>query len=556
MATLSELLMQKQQARQTSPTALVTATGNTFNPTSTTYSQASAPKAPSVQSAVTSSAQNTSVAKPATNEIASAVANGATKSVATDMATPEKKAIPQAQDNTDLINQQSDSMAAAIRAQIAQRSNDMKVRKSQLSDKYQGDKNASEVAKFAQTRSLNEMAANAGDRGGIGRQNALAAMVGGENRLNTINLAQKQEEAALNNEIGKLMLEGDIQQAQIQAQRLRDLIANNTAMNNTNYERQFNQEGRDISNSQFTQNLDQRNKEFGQTQDNADRAYKLTLANDMGKTFDANGNMVDSAATVRQREQDALDMADKEKKDYLESIKGLGDQFDYAAEIEKIINDNDTSNDWKIPYLKQEREAKVQNTLKEEVATIGQYSNDYQAEINKRAPNDPLLPYLKTAQLQKIASMQTASANAQEAQMKQAMDIWVKMGVATPEVAAVLGIPAGAQTSDYGVDQANIRQSDAAASASMSKASGTAGASGASTKKSPYFDSVSKSIDSYISGLKGSQDNANKPLTTYLSRPGTVEHKQFSTIIGNAVKNGLITADEGELMFNFYGVPY
>jgi hypothetical protein len=66
--------------------------------------------------------------------------------------------------------------------------------------------------------------------------------------------------------------------------------------------------------------------------------------------------------------------------------------------------------------------------------------------------------------------MNTAATSAKETQQKQAMDIWVKMGVATPEVAAVLGIPAGAQTSDYGVDQANINQSNAAASASLTNA--------------------------------------------------------------------------------------
>jgi hypothetical protein len=245
-------------------------------------------------------------------------------------------------------------------------------------------------------------------------------------------------------------------------------------MNNTNYERTFNAET--MANNQanslraFDEGVRQYNETSANSRATADRNYKLGLANDMGKTFDADGNLVDSAVTIRQREIDAQAKADKEKKEYLDSIKGLGDQFDYAGAIDSIVKDGDTSNDWKIPFLKQEREAKVQAKLQNDIATIGQYSKDYQAEIDKRQPNDPLLPYLKTAQLQKIAAMNTAATSAKETQQKQAMDIWVKMGVATPEVAAVLGIPAGAQTSDYGVDQANINQSNAAASASLTNA--------------------------------------------------------------------------------------
>jgi len=409
------------------------------------------------------------------NPIAQAVANPpAVKAPEAQAVVTPPKETPAAVDNSGMINSSYDNIASALRAKIQQSINDKNASITKLPEKYQSDRNTSAVATDQQVHTLNEMAANSGDRGGIGRQNTLNAMVGGENRINAITMAQKAEEAQLRNDIANLTLEGNVQEAQTQAAKLKDLIANNTSMDNTNYERGFNAET--MANNQnnlsrtFNENLRQFNVTSKTNQDNTDRTYKLGLAQDVGKTFDANGNLVDSAATVRQREQDIQTKADKEKKDYLDSIRGLGEQFDYAAAIDSIVKDGDTSNDWKIPYLKQEREVKVQNRLQNEVATISQYSKDYQAEINKRDLNDPLLPYLKTAQLQKIAAIGNAKVTAQEAQQKQAMDIWVKMGVASPEVAAILGIPEGAQTSDYGVDQANINQSNASATASIASA--------------------------------------------------------------------------------------
>ena len=144
---------------------------------------------------------------------------------------------PQAVDNSGMINTQYGDLITALKAQIQQSVNNKNMSIGGLGEKYQPDKNASEVAKYGQVASLNEAAANAGDRGGIGRQNTLQAMVGGENRLNTINMQQTAEKTALQNDISNLMLEGNIQEAQLQAQKLKDLIANSTNMDNTNYQR-------------------------------------------------------------------------------------------------------------------------------------------------------------------------------------------------------------------------------------------------------------------------------------------------------------------------------
>jgi hypothetical protein len=193
---------------------------------------------------------------------------------------------------------------------------------------------------------------------------------------------------------------------------------------------------------------------------------------------------------------------DRDTANYIKSITGLGDSFDYQGEINKFTNDNDPTNDWKIPYLQQERQAKIQSNLQRDIATIGQYSNDYQAEINKRlatpdtaddalipylkmarqeklinnlnndiktveqysndyqgeinkrlatpdTADNELIPYLRIARAQKIASQNEAQLSAQETQIKRAYDIFKLTGVATADVANILGIPVGTKTPEY-----------------------------------------------------------------------------------------------------------
>lgn len=118
---------------------------------------------------------------------------------------------------------------------------------------------------------------------------------------------------------------------------------------------------------------------------------------------------------------------------------------------------------------------------------------------------------------------------------------------------------------------ANIRQSDASATASLASAA-KSNSSGGTEKKSPYYDSISKQVDTLIYGMEKDPnivvpnkkwDADKKEWVTsegtsvdYIRSPGSVQHKQISTVVGNAVKNGLITPDEGELIFNSYNLPY
>lgn len=140
-------------------------------------------------------------------------------------------------DNSGLINTQYASLTNALKAKIQQSINNKNMEIGQLGQKYQPMKNESEVAKAQQLRSVLEQNANAGDRGGVGRQNALETQTAGENRLNNINLQQGNEETELRNAIANLTLEGNVQEAQLMAQKLKDLIANNQYVDQTRYNR-------------------------------------------------------------------------------------------------------------------------------------------------------------------------------------------------------------------------------------------------------------------------------------------------------------------------------
>jgi len=140
-------------------------------------------------------------------------------------------------DSGSLINSQYDSIAAALKAAIAQQKNNKQLEINGLGAKYQPQKNTSEVTKNNDLRTALEISTNNGDRGGIGRQQALDTQTAGANRLNQIGLQQTSDETSLKNDIANLVLEGDVQQAQNQAARLKDLIANNQYVDETTYNR-------------------------------------------------------------------------------------------------------------------------------------------------------------------------------------------------------------------------------------------------------------------------------------------------------------------------------
>jgi hypothetical protein len=94
------------------------------------------------------------------------------------------------------------------------------------------------------------------------------------------------------------------------------------------------------------------------------------------------------------------------------------------------------------------------NEIDRYVQNIGQFSNDYMAEILKlQNDNDPSndwkIAYLQNARNQKIAGMNEAEAKSQSELYKQAMDMFGKLGYATGWIAQALGIPEGTTTATY-----------------------------------------------------------------------------------------------------------
>lgn len=157
--------------------------------------------------------------------------------------TPTAPSYTPAVDNSGLINSQYSNLINSLKAQIQQSINNKNQEINGLPAQYQSQKDASEVAKANDLRMALEQAANAGDRGGIGRQNALNTQAAGENRLNNINLQQEGQKNSLTNDIANLELDKAIQSGQYTAQQIKDLINNNQYVNDTNYNRsqdQFN----------------------------------------------------------------------------------------------------------------------------------------------------------------------------------------------------------------------------------------------------------------------------------------------------------------------------
>jgi hypothetical protein len=101
-----------------------------------------------------------------------------------------------------------------------------------------------------------------------------------------------------------------------------------------------------------------------------------------------------------------------------------------------------------------DREAEqADKALRTEIETMGRYFSDFQSEINRRGntadkSDDALIPYLQAARAEKVAKQLADADNSASQAYKNAYNMWLQLGVATPEVARILGIEAGAKTVD------------------------------------------------------------------------------------------------------------
>lgn len=267
---------------------------------------------------------------------------------------PEAPVATQGPSVSDQLKAQSDAQTQALLAELKQRIADSVAGQqqiiSQAPQQFDPLRAQSEVGKAQQLRSALERSSVLGDRGGIGRSEALATQTAGEQRLTDINLAQQNVIDNAKAEIASLQREGDFQAAAIKANQL----------------------------AQLTESL------ISQQQRQEDIAREDLLL----------------------EEERGLQTTEQKKQDFINTITRFAQ--DYTAEINRVQNDSDPTNDWQIPLLETARQDKI--------TTEGL---------------DPLtgepLPRDTTPTL-------TSSS---------ALDLWEQTGVANEAISRALGVPVG-----------------------------------------------------------------------------------------------------------------
>lgn len=176
------------------------------------------------------------------------------------------------------------------------------------------------------------------------------------------------------------------------------------------------------------------------------------------------------------------------------------------------------------------------NALQGQVDTIGQYYQDYQAEIDKRkatadTSDDNLIPYLTAARQQKIAGQSSAEAESQSAAKELYMKLFEQTGYATPEIAAALGIQEGTTSLDYANTAYDINKPYYSPNTGSSGGSSTAAGTNTAT-------------------LKQAQGYLDEIFVSYNSKTGkkTMNTAAAETYIDGLVSGGYISADEGKYL--------
>ena len=191
---------------------------------------------------------------------------------------------------------------------------------------------------------------------------------------------------------------------------------------------------------------------------NADKLFSLNEAGITGKY----GGEPTLAGQEFQQKLDG-----QAKQSWLDTIDRFSDN--YAGEINNIQGDNDTTNDWQVPYLQAARQKKVQS------------------------------------QAEQAAAQAAAAGEAEKEQYKSAFDLWKAYGTATADIANVLGVPVGARTADYDIDKINAATSQQNANTAAKNANTSA------TKT----DSK-QNVDSYVNYITANFGNDKTRISAYL----------------------------------------
>jgi hypothetical protein len=266
---------------------------------------------------------------------------------------------------SDQYDQQRKSLIAQLKASIAKAKGGYTDIINKAPQTYQPLRNQNEVTKEQQLATMREALANQGNAGGTGRQELLNINTAAGNRMNDINLQQQNVINDANSAISNLEEQAAFKESEITAdmasQKLRDLIAEQTRIDELNREQER------------------------YAQEYADRQKQQEFENNL----------------TQQKYNDSL----------------------AAQQLERDIN------------------------------SIGAYSNDYMAEIQRRqstgdTADDALIPYLQAVRNEKIAQQRAQADNTANQAYKNAYQLWLQLGVATQEIADILGIPKGSKTLD------------------------------------------------------------------------------------------------------------
>lgn len=180
----------------------------------------------------------------------------------------------------------------------------------------------------------------------------------------------------------------------------------------------------------------------GELENAGDRVHKNTMAGYLGNQ---SGNF-NSAA---------LQIAAGAQNDILGQIPLLQGEYEDRYNANRSRNLSDTSNMVNMLLGLEDRDiATKDKAFQKQIDTIGQYGNDYMAEINRRkgtvdTADDELIPHLTIARMNKIAGMNEAELTAQDKEYKKAFDMWVELGESTPELEQILGLQPNTRTAKY-----------------------------------------------------------------------------------------------------------
>lgn len=466
-------------------------------------------------------------------------------------------------DQTDLINKQKEQDLQRLKSILESRQSSITNQISGARNKFQPQREQVDVRRAQDLQRAREMLAAQGVFGGDNLTSQMGINTQASSNISGIDQAQADYVNNLEEESRQLQYTYDSDQAAAISKAMelqRSLLADKA--NKLSSE----------ENTYVTNLKDAMEKK--KAQDNADRAREDSLYAAQGLVYDPTTKTYVKTSSQKQTdlgnertEADRLKAEeDKKKQDYVSTISRFYN--DFQAEINNIQNDGDPNNDWQIPLLQAQQQAKRGQMLQNAIQTIGQYGNDYQAEINNRQAtpdtnDDALIPYLKIAQLDKKANIQKAQLTQKETQQKNALELWKQIGYATPEISAILGIPQGTTTQDYmtavsdsAYKQGMLSNDTLKTQYDINKPYYNPNTENKEKTKSDYFDEYDQMINNKVASLSGKFNN-NKGQwepdpNSDIYKSGTQAHKA----VYNEIMNSDITPTEKELLFKKYKIPY